>query len=884
MSLIAIITPPVADQSVRTSSIASKGNETAAVSNRFDEIKLNVVGFPEASTWEQVDNLTRTLMDLPAAGVDPAAGMPWYAGHVGVDLATGDAKAENWTGTLGVAGMARVFPAGPVDGDLYFAIAPMGTSATRRSAGGAVAQTVLIADDIGTKVEPAKWEQLFAEGCPRPTMEIETSPGNRTFVWALGGDGAARQRWTDLALIRAWMIELGLTDAVMDVCRYIRLPCGWNSKQKYKPGWVGGRPPGVRAVAWRPGRVDLEAFGDALVGGVGTSGPWRDRAVPTGVQARSALTGGQLIAGALVRSADLGAPDAIMALGVRLGMDLSQNGPGVVTALCPNIGMHTVRADTGFAFLGNGLMHCNHASCAGLSTRDFRAMMVADYTAVAHGVGEPATGEDWLLGEDLRLLGVLTPESIAEAEAEANRLTGAREVRQAARQAVFTADLDGLAAQFVRVRAQNAFLDIKTRTVIPDKDFDAHPAVLAVIPVGKAGTQRALNQVLNHPDLIFAENLTRAVGNHNAVVREEDPTGRETVMANKWVGSVWHGQEKPRHPAEWLELMEFVIPEAEYREWFIKWLAWGFRFPDQRRMTIPLLVGGQGVGKDAMLIPIRKLMGAHNVRDVSMGQLGSQFTDWMQSDLVILPELKLSGDGSMYNQIKGWLANNEDWVTINEKYRSPFLVKARFSMISMSNHMDGLKGLEPDDRRWQIYVTLAVKAHKAFYDRVIDGAKTDAAMCGLLDYLLNVVDLTGFGVSTPAPGSEVYRQQMLAENLTGAAQWVHQGFQQGEAFGGRRIVSIAEVLVAAQASPSCQPKNAINSRAIRNGLLALGWTNVGQVRHGQHSASVWVSPEFAAGPGFKDLKEADLFAEHGREMQARADLAVQALLGHQNPQ
>lgn len=880
MYLVENIAPPMAAQSPSvTDARAPMLNASASLD--FSDIALNVVGLPVVDTWDQVDGLVRVLMGLPDAAAGAGGGVPWYAGFRGVDLATGAALPENWGGTRGAAGMARWFGGGPKDADLYWAIAPMGAGETRRSAGGAVSQSVLIADDIGTKVDVALWEQRFARGCPRPTLEIETSPGNRTFVWALDGVGSDPARWADLALIRAWMIEDGLTDAVMDVCRYVRLPCGWNSKQKYKAAWVGGRPPGVRAVAWRPGRVSLEALGDTLV--PGATGPWRARGEPTGSGARSTLTGGQLMSGALVRSADLGSPDALMGLGVRLGMDLAQGGPGVVTALCPNRAKHTVRAETGFAFLGGGLMHCNHASCQSLSTRDFRAMMLAEYAADANaGAGEPARGEDWLAAEEMRLAGLLSASGVAAAQAEGDRLAGARAVRQAAQQAAFTQDLAGLVARFVWVRGQNAFLDTVTRTVIPDRDFDAHPAVLAVIAVGATGQNRARNQVLNHPDLIWAENLTRAVGKQDAVVREEDATGRETVMANTWVGSVWHGQDKARKPVEWLELVAYVIPDAAYREWFIKWLAWGFQFPDQRRMTIPLLVGGQGVGKDAMLIPIRKLMGPHNVQDVSMGQLKGQFTGWMLSDLVILPELKLSSDGSMYNQIKGWLANKEDRATINEKYRAPYPVRARYSMLSMSNHMDGLKGLEPDDRRWQIYVTPAVKADKAFYDRVIEGAKTDASMCGLLHYLLHEVDLKGFDVYTPAPGSGIYRGQMLAENLTGVAQWVHQSFQPGEAFAVRQLVTIAELQISAQASPSCTPKSAITSRGVRDGLLALEWANIGQVRHGQHRASLWVSPKLAAAPGFNDMKEADLLARHAREVQAGADLAEQALLGLQN--
>ena len=83
---------------------------------------------------------------LPAAGF--SEGMPWYAGFRGVDLANPTvALPENWTGSgqTALPNLARLCPQGPKDADLYWAIAPLRPGETRRSSGGAVAQTVLIA-------------------------------------------------------------------------------------------------------------------------------------------------------------------------------------------------------------------------------------------------------------------------------------------------------------------------------------------------------------------------------------------------------------------------------------------------------------------------------------------------------------------------------------------------------------------------------------------------------------------------------------------------------------------------------------------------------------------------------------------------------------------
>lgn len=336
---------------------------------------------PDCTTW---DGIRLFLSEM--FGDWLGRGQVWTTGFRSVG--TG----ESWHGRGGVEWLERAFA--DQNADLYFAIGLMGVEASRRSSAGVVAQPVLIVDDVGTKVDRAKWEALFLMGCPRPTAQIETSPGNQTWLWALDGDATDPQRWQDLALIRAWLIDQKLTDEVMDVARYVRLPGGWNSKPKYLGAGGTGEPPRVTLVEWRGmgqggARVDVDRLGAFLVGlpsGMGVGGgawAWRAAPAPTSAGAQAALTGAQLggagaggVGGALARTADVMKPDALMRLGMELGMGLTQRGPGVVEALCPNIGAHGARAETGFAFLGSGLMHCNHASCQGFGTVDFRRMMM----------------------------------------------------------------------------------------------------------------------------------------------------------------------------------------------------------------------------------------------------------------------------------------------------------------------------------------------------------------------------------------------------------------------------------------------------------------------------------------------------------------------------
>lgn len=317
------------------------------------------------TTYPQLDDFIRQVL-----GVDDV-GKAWLAGFESVSAGA------NWKGGFGTAWMQRR-GLSLTAADLYFCISVLAPGSVTRSLGAVVAQPCLIVDDIGTKIDRAKWEALFDLGFPRPTFREETSPGNETMGWALAGDASSDQRVSDMLQIRANISHLGLSDEVLDTTRYVRLPCGHNSKPKYSAGGVLPAPQ-VRLLEWNApdvvGLVDIEVIGAMLCGG---GANWRASPWPTSAGAQALLAGGGSASGT-VRSADLARAEPIMLLAQDLGKNLVQVRPGVVEAFCPNMAEHGAGAETGFAFLGNGVMKCQHAHCAHLSTANFRAMLIDEY-------------------------------------------------------------------------------------------------------------------------------------------------------------------------------------------------------------------------------------------------------------------------------------------------------------------------------------------------------------------------------------------------------------------------------------------------------------------------------------------------------------------------
>lgn len=792
----------------------------------------------------------------------------------------------------GMQGLTRLRATGlnPFESDLYFCIGAMRPGADRRSNQNVIAQPLLIVDDVGTKVPVERWEAMFAAGCPLPSFEIETSPGNFTWGWVLAGDwdtARSPQRFKDMVLLRAYLLERGLTDNVMDEARYIRLPGGWNSKSKYRaPGTGAEHSPRVKLHASRGGShwpVDVDVLGGALVGVT----DWRNAPMPTGAGAalmNSAQIAGALGTGALPRTATMTRPEPIIRLAEVLGMNPRQSGPGVVEANCPNIAAHTTRADTGFAFLGGGLMHCHHASCQGLRTPDFKEMMEEAYDARATvhralgtlGADEPETAGEFLARAAFGLdgSGGLAGSSTGDVLGIAADMAA----RGAAHDAMVAQDtaagIAGLVGRYVWVQRAGVWFDTVDRVVLSEANFDRAEDVVQVIPVGGGGKKRASNVLLNSPGMRWVTNITSAVGNRRPIVDALDEKGQMKPHAN-----VWHPGRVTRvagKPTAWLELAEYLIPHREPREWIIKWMAFILQNPGVRHMGVVVLKGGQGTGKDMFLGPFLECVGQHNVAVVGAGAFGSRWNSWLRSQVVVLPELRLDAQGAAYNTIKESLSKGDGhWVMVDEKFREPYPVQVVSSFFALTNHADALRGMEWDDRRLQIYVSEVQRANPAFYARIAAALGTKDELGRVLDYLLTL-NLQGFDPYTPIPDVNGSRAAMLAGSLSGVAEWVYHQTQAGGLFAGRLLVSTREAEDAARAARVLPHGAAYPGRSVATGLRAAGWAPFegGAVKSnrmrtagaGSERLRVWMAPGFAP---FAPARAKDMRALYAAE-QARA--------------
>lgn len=826
------------------------------------------------------DGLREFLADI--FGAD-GVGRVWTAGF-------GSLEAASWHGAMGLDWLEAKLGGDASRADIYFCIGRMRADATGRQIGNVDAQPLLIVDDVGTKVDPAKWEALFALGCPEPTWRVETSPGNETWGWVLAGDAEGVDRWTDLALIRAYLVDRGLTDNVMDETRYVRLPGGWNSKPKYRGADGKGAPPAVKLAAWTPGvKVDVDMLGAAIVGG---GSAWRSQPVPVGGMTGAQLNGA-LAVGALRRTADLKRPEPLIRLAEVIGLNPVQTRAGVVEALCPNMAAHSDRADTGFAFLGGGLAQCQHASCQGLRSPDFRALMEDAYEAqmagrMALGLdmgGLPLSASEFLARADFEGHGVdFSATGAVEVLAEGEALADRSAARAEARAENAESALRALVERFIWVNPANAFFDTAMRRMWTKEQLDSHPDVIRVVPVGGSGAKRACHVLLNRADLRHAFGVTYQPGVRDAVVVAENENGIRCEQVNLWVpGSVGR---RAGTPDAWLDLVAWVIPDKSYRDWFLDRLAFHVQRPGVVSSIIPLIIAGQGIGKDMMLGPVIRVLGPQNVQQASMQMLEGAFNGWQKAELVILPELKLSRDGKLYNALKDWTGVASGWVTINEKFRPEYKIRPVANFVAFSNHSDAVMGMDHDDRRIAVYISPAGQKGKSWYAAkaaaLADVAELERIHEFLLTRPLGTPGQAGaFNHHAPAPDVNGSRGVALADTLSLCARWVYDECQSAGQFHGRKYLTVNEVEAAAKGVPDRSFAATVNQRAVGQGLKAAGCKPIGQLKAGQARLSPWFGPGMSEAD--RAVRErwtgAAVAAEVAADMQAAANAAQAALLG-----
>ncbi|MGE0373100.1 MAG: DUF5906 domain-containing protein [Gammaproteobacteria bacterium] len=153
----------------------------------------------------------------------------------------------------------------------------------------------------------------------------------------------------------------------------------------------------------------------------------------------------------------------------------------------------------------------------------------------------------------------------------------------------------------------------------------------------------------------------------------------------------------------WIEHLQRIYPETAAH--ITGWLAHRVQRPGEKINHALVLGGEQGIGKDALLEPVKNGVGPWNWSEINPGQMLGRFNGWAKAVIVRVSEARDLGDTdrfAFYDHSKTYIAAPPDVIRVDENHIREHAVFNVCGVIITSNHRtDGIY-LAPDDRRHHV--------------------------------------------------------------------------------------------------------------------------------------------------------------------------------------
>lgn len=229
---------------------------------------------------------------------------------------------------------------------------------------------------------------------------------------------------------------------------------------------------------------------------------------------------------------------------------------------------------------------------------------------------------------------------------------------------------------------------------------------------------------------------------------------------------------KVSSPDFWRDHLRKIYRNDEEAQHIEFWLAHRAQCPGEKINHALVLCGRQGIGKDALLEPLRAAVGPHNFAEISPDAIVGRFCGWKKSVVLRASEAHDTGDSNrfaIYEASKVLAAAPPEALLVDEKNRQEYYVPNVLGLLFTTNHETSGIYLPPDDRR-HFVVTSTVTSDsfsddyfaKLFWNYGHGGLR---AVC---DFLLTL-DLSGFNAKAPPPKTEAWHA-IVAANRDPASQ------------------------------------------------------------------------------------------------------------------
>lgn len=293
-------------------------------------------------------------------------------------------------------------------------------------------------------------------------------------------------------------------------------------------------------------------------------------------------------------------------------------------------------------------------------------------------------------------------------------------------------------SRYAYVVSLDRMFDVKKGTLLDKNRFDN---------IHARDFPKPWASILVSPDLKIYDKLTYAPGQPKFC--QEKSFDSEVVLdcINVYTEPDIEPDEGDVSP--WLKLVEDVFGgDKEAINHVVSFLAFMVQFPGQKINHAIVLQGMQGIGKDSIFLALSGVLGQHNVKQVSLQEVESQFNDWLfGKQLIVYQEMLAPGRRAIYNKLKTTVT--DPILSINTKHIALQHIYNRTNFVFLTNYEHALS-IDPDDRRMYVWHSKMTPKPKEYYIRFYQWLADKRSAGYLMRFLLDY-DTSKFVPSAPPP-------------------------------------------------------------------------------------------------------------------------------------
>lgn len=236
-----------------------------------------------------------------------------------------------------------------------------------------------------------------------------------------------------------------------------------------------------------------------------------------------------------------------------------------------------------------------------------------------------------------------------------------------------------------------------------------------------------------------------------------------------------------------------LFPDGGERDHVIDYLAHLVQKPGVKIKHVLLTIGGQGIGKSAIGLLVKRLVGADNTREVGPSEAEGRFkARWGNQQVFIFEELMAVDRLKFYNDLKEWIT--QESVTVEEKHIQAYEAATPRGFLAFSNEQIPTR-IAPDDRRFYVLRSEMTQQSPDYYERLFD-AINGAEAAAFKHHLMNR-DISGFRPDARPPMTAA-KAELIADTRAPIETRIEQVIESEQGLFAKDLVTLEAVRSAAR--------------------------------------------------------------------------------------